>query len=79
MCEWKLGRFGDLKEFVEQDLENFQNVEISYQRGAAPTLKLYNKKDDEVKSMDISGWNKEAFGLFFYDKIVAWREQKKIF
>lgn len=62
VCGWKLGRFPQIKKFVNDEKSNptFNNLDIEYARGAMPTLILKNEAGDEVETLDLEKWDTDT-------------------
>ena len=52
ICNWKLGHFPQVKDFISNHAKKFKNLSVSYPRGSPPILKLY--EDDEKSSLGSS-------------------------
>ena len=53
---WCLGQFPVVKEFLEQDFENYDSkmITVDYNGGSPPRLVLMDDKNNSLKTLDIS-------------------------
>ncbi|XP_066596679.1 selenoprotein M-like [Prorops nasuta] len=54
-----LNRLPDVKQFIFQDLPDYENVEFKHIQGAVPELVLFNNNDEEVERLQLSRLTRE--------------------
>lgn len=64
ICRWKLGHFPQIKNFIDNKSKSFKNLEIKYERGSPPLLKLYEASDSEGNEVAIKSWDLEAISEY---------------
>ena len=69
ICNWKLGHFPQIKEFINDYSKNFSNLKINYQRGSMPVLKLFEKDSSSSSDVGINGWEREAIVEYLEEKL----------
>lgn len=68
ICNWKLGRFPQVKEFMDHDAKSFSNLKTSHVRGSPPVLK-FTADDGEQETVDIGGWDREALKEYLGERL----------
>ncbi|KAL6418217.1 hypothetical protein ACFW04_012259 [Cataglyphis niger] len=54
-----LNRLPDVKQFIFEDLPNYNNVEFKHIQGAIPELVLFNEHEEEVERLVLSKLTRE--------------------
>jgi len=65
-----LGRFPQIKAFLDSKLKDFPKLRISYVRGADPILKMVTNTG-ETESVPISAWNTDTLNDYLVQKLSA--------
>ncbi|KOC70897.1 Selenoprotein M [Habropoda laboriosa] len=55
----RLSQLPDLKQFIFEDLPNYNNVEFKHIQGAVPKLLLFNENEEEVERIPLSSLTRE--------------------
>ncbi|KAK9303660.1 hypothetical protein QLX08_004747 [Tetragonisca angustula] len=55
----RLSRLPDVKQFIFEDLPNYNNVEFKHIPGAVPELLLFNENEEEVERLSLSSLTRE--------------------
>ncbi|XP_029049546.1 selenoprotein M-like isoform X1 [Osmia bicornis bicornis] len=55
----RLNRLPDVKQFIFEDVPNYNNVEFKHIQGAVPELLLFNENDEEVERLPLSSLTRE--------------------
>ncbi|XP_072746226.1 selenoprotein M-like [Anoplolepis gracilipes] len=63
-----LNRLPDVKQFIFEDLPNYNNVEFRHVQGAIPELVLFNKHEEEVERLVLSRLTREECNKLLISK-----------
>ncbi|XP_033184279.1 selenoprotein M-like [Bombus vancouverensis nearcticus] len=55
----RLSRLPDVKQFIFEDLPNYNNVEFKHIPGAVPELLLFNDNEEEIERLPLSSLTRE--------------------
>ncbi|XP_076755049.1 selenoprotein M-like [Xylocopa sonorina] len=55
----RLTQLPDVKQFIFEDLPNYNNVEFKHIPGAVPKLLLFNENEEEVERLPLSSLTRE--------------------
>lgn len=65
-----MGRYPQVQAFVKSDLpSSFPGLEVVYQRGADPFIKLLNEQHEVVETLSIDKWNTDAIVEFLTERL----------
>ncbi|XP_071856597.1 selenoprotein M-like [Bombus fervidus] len=63
----RLSRLPDVKQFIFEDLPNYNNVEFKHIPGAVPELLLFNDNEEEIERLPLSSLTrKECNNLLIF-------------
>lgn len=65
-----MGRFDEVKQFINKRAADFPNLDVVYARGLDPVLDL-TTSDGETESMGIGSWKLDQITEFVKQKLVA--------
>lgn len=65
-----MGRFDEVKQFINKRADDFPNLDVVYVRGLDPVLDLKDA-EGETESMDIGSWKLDQITEFVQQKLVA--------
>lgn len=65
-----MGRFDEVKQFINKRADDFSNLDVVYVRGLDPVLDL-KTADGEIESMGIGSWKLDQITEFVQQKLVA--------
>lgn len=69
ICNWKLGRFPQIKEFIDNEKKSFKNLKVNYVRGASPVIKFKNGENEVQDTIAIDGWDRGAIKEFLSERL----------
>ena len=49
VCKWKLGRFEEVKQFIEKRLEKYPQLKHVHKQGQAPQIRLLDDDENEIE------------------------------
>jgi len=65
-----LGRFPQIKAFLDAKIKDFPKLRLVYVRGADPILKMVSNSG-EVETVPISAWNTDTLNDYLVQKLAA--------
>jgi len=69
VCNWKLGHFPQVSDFIKNDSKKYTNLKVKYVRGSPPVIKLYEAGDIESSTIAIGAWSDSALREYFEEKL----------
>ena len=63
---WQLNRYPEIKNFIKDDLKNF-NVEVLY-TGGEPRLVIYTSNKTEIETIKLAPYNRQQLNELFKSK-----------
>jgi len=64
-----LGAFPQVKEFIDKHSKSFPALKIEYERGANPSMVLYDVNNQEIETLNIENWKSESLQVFLQQKL----------
>jgi len=65
-----LGRYPQIKAFLDSKISNFPKLRVVYVRGADPTLKMVSNSG-ETETVPIAAWNTDTLNDYLVQKLSA--------
>jgi len=68
VCQWKIGRFPEVKDFIDNKAPTYPNLKIDWKRGADPSLVMKNP-DGSEDQISINTWKTGTLSEFLDAKL----------
>ena len=66
-----MGRFGEVKDFINNRLKDYPQLKHENVKGAAPQLRLFDEAGEEADVVNIAGWKVDQIEDFVREKLSA--------
>jgi len=68
VCSWKIGRFPQIKAFIDSRAQAHPNLHIQYLRGADPVLKMKSSAGEET--INLASWTTDNLDEYLKQKLI---------
>lgn len=60
-----------MREFIDKHATNYKSLQVEYERGANPSLAVFDAAGKEAESLNIENWKVDNIVAFLKEKLAA--------